>query len=73
MSRAQHPTPGGYARGDVVIFKTGVLAGGRGKVLRVSRKTGGLSVELIEDKGAYRKGEYVHVQPYDVQSATETR
>lgn len=60
-------------RGDVIVFKDGVLAGAKGVIVRKSKRTGGLTVELLEDKGAYRKGEDVNVAQYDVRSATETR
>ena len=51
---------------DVIIFKNGALAGAKGTVIRISKRTGGLTVALLEDRGAFRKGELVHVAQYDV-------
>ena len=61
-------------KGDVIVFKDSVpLSGLRGVIVRISKRTSGLTVELLEDRGAYRKVQEVHVAQYDVRSAMETR
>jgi transcription antitermination factor NusG len=60
-------------KGDVIEFKQGILAGGKAVILRVSKRTGGLTVELVADKGAFKKGETVHVAQYDVLPAMIAR
>lgn len=61
-------------RGDVIEFKPSTLLGGmKAVILRRSKRTGGLTVELLEDRGAYRKGETLNVAQYDVQAATVAR
>lgn len=60
-------------RDDVIEFKQGVLKGAKARIVRISKRTGGLTVELIENKGAFRKGESVHVAQYDVRPAMAVR
>jgi hypothetical protein len=52
-----------------VVQLVGVLIDGtRCKVLRQSKKTGGLTVELTEDNGScYRQGSQLHVNAYQVE------
>lgn len=62
-------------KGDVIVFKEHgtVLGGMKAVVIRKSKRTGGLTVELLEARGAFRKGATVHAAEYDVRIATETR
>lgn len=43
------------------------LQGVRVKILRQSRKTQGLTVEMVEDAQLYKKGATLHVKPYEVE------
>lgn len=65
-------------RGDVVEFKEDViprLAGVKCQIVRISRKTGGFTVKLVTagPSEAYPVGTELHVQPYEVRPAMETR
>lgn len=60
-------------KGDVVEIKNGILAGVQAVILRQSRRTGGLTLELLEDKGAYKRGNTVNMAPYDVRISMVTR
>lgn len=62
-------------RGDVVVFKEPLAyEGKRALILRVSRRTGDFTVELVEDVSeSIRKGQFFVVHPYTVRPAIETR
>ena len=61
-------------KGDVMEFKEDtLLPGAKVLILRVSKRTGGLTVELLEARGAFQKGTEMHVKQYEVQSVTVTR
>lgn len=62
-------------RGDVIVFKGAapILDGKKGLIVRVSKQTGGLTVQLLEDAGAYKRGAEVNVAKCDVRSSMETR
>lgn len=54
-------------RKDVVTIRSGILTGVRAGVIRVSKRTGGLTVQLIESRDAYKAGTTVNVAPYEVE------
>lgn len=60
-------------RGDTVKFKGNkgpLFAGKKAIIRRVSRRTAGLTLELLEDvTTAYCKGREVHVAQYEVEPA----
>lgn len=56
-------------KGDAVIITGGLLKGAKGRILRQSPRTGNLSIELLEDRGAYVKTDVVHMMPYEVEAA----
>lgn len=56
---------------DVVIVKRGLLAGVRARVIRVSNRTGALSLELLQERGAWAKGETLQMMPYELDLAEE--
>jgi hypothetical protein len=53
--------------GDIIEFQERiVLAGARAVVKRISKRTGTLTVELLDDRHAYKKGDTVHVAQHEV-------
>jgi hypothetical protein len=49
-------------KGEIVqIIGNGVLAGLRAKVIRISPRTGNLTVELIDEWGCWEKGDKVSI------------
>lgn len=56
--------------GDVQLVPTygpPLLAGARVRVLRVSARTAGLTVQLLEARGVYAAGDEIHVSCYEVE------
>lgn len=65
-------------RGEVIVFVEEHMppsyVGKRAKVLRVSRITGSLTVELLDQVSeGIKAGHVITVSPYQVRSAMETR
>lgn len=63
-------------KGDVIVVKetaSSILGGKRAVILRVSKRTAGLTIELLEDARPYSKGSEVNVQQYEVRPAMEAR
>jgi ribosomal protein L24 len=60
-------------RDGVVLVNSGTLKDVRGRVLRQSKSTGTLTVELLEDSGAYKKGVWVHVKPFECTTMMQAR
>ncbi len=63
-----------YRSGDVVeihvqFFKLDSGRYAQAKVTAVSRSTGGLTLELVEDCGLYEKGSKLNLMPYEVMPA----
>jgi ribosomal protein L24 len=56
---------------DEVIVKRGILAGVRAKVIRVSNRTGALSLELLGTRGVWQKGETLQMMPYELDLAKD--
>lgn len=52
---------------NVVVIREGVLAGLRAKIIARSGRTGTLTVELLEERNAYKIGSRAHVMPYEVE------
>jgi hypothetical protein len=66
-----------WKRGDVVVFREDRIpsyGGKRATILRVSRITGDITVQLLDSVSeAIKAGQVVTVKPYEVRPATETR
>lgn len=60
-------------RGDVVRVKTGPLKGTRGAITRISRATGGYTLQLLDACAPYAVGALVHVEPYECATTSEAR
>lgn len=53
--------------GKLVEIKVPPLIGAQGVVLRQSKRTGGLTVDIVSPAGsAYRLGDEVHLMPFEV-------
>ena len=48
------------------------LAGAPVRIERISKATGGLTVKLLEARGAYRFGELLHVKAYEYSETPPT-
>jgi len=60
--------------GDVIRIKAPAqVAGLMATIVRRSRATGGLTVKLIQARGAYQVGAELNVAPYEVEPATIVR
>ena len=60
-------------KGEVVVVKFGPLRGTECCVVRVSKRTGTLTVTLLAAVGAYSMGEEVHLASYDVTRKLEVQ
>jgi hypothetical protein len=57
---------GSFRRGDVVTIPGPFFGGKQAKVVRVSKRTGGLTLEFIEECGIYSVGSQIYLMPYEV-------
>lgn len=48
--------------------KVSALVGARLCIVRVSKRTGGLTCEFLHDCGAYKKGSQVNVAKYEIRT-----
>lgn len=48
------------------LLKPEVLSGLEVRVLRKSERTGCVTVECVEERGAYKLGTTMHVMPYEL-------